>query len=77
MGTKTLTITDSAYERLAALKKSKDSFSDVVIKLTSKYALLDLVGILSPSDAVKLEANIEKSRKATKEALKNSLKRFT
>lgn len=35
MGTKTLTITEDAYNRLKSHKRSDESFSDVVTRLTS------------------------------------------
>ena len=73
MGTKTLTITNGAYERLLALKRPKESFSDVVNKLTSKNALLDIVGILSNKEADKLESNIMESRKITESELNKKL----
>ena len=34
MGTKTLTITEEAYERLKDMKRSDESFTDLVLRLT-------------------------------------------
>jgi len=34
MATKTISITEKAYERLKAYKKRKESFSDVINKIT-------------------------------------------
>ncbi|QCJ45950.1 MULTISPECIES: antitoxin VapB family protein [Haloprofundus] len=34
MGTKSLTITDEAYERLKAHKKEGESFTDTILRLT-------------------------------------------
>lgn len=55
MGTKCITITNEAYELLAAHKGKNESFSDVVTKLLKIHSLLDLVGILSSQDAALLE----------------------
>ena len=55
MATKTISITDEAYERLLAYKGKNESFSDVVNKLTCKHTLLDLVGILSPGEVNSLK----------------------
>ncbi len=55
MGTKTITITNEAYERLTTYKENKESFSDVIKKLTSKGSLFDLVGILSNKEAEELK----------------------
>lgn len=63
MGTKTLTITNEAYERLAAFKEKKESFSDVVNKLTSRTSLLSLVGVLSKEEAGELRKNVIETRK--------------
>ena len=47
MATKTLTITEDAYGRLAALKEEDESFSDVITKITGKVSLLSIAGILT------------------------------
>ena len=69
MATKTLTITEEAYEKLAAFKKGKESFSDVIHKLTSKYSMLDLVGLLSKEEANELAGNIKDIGKRLKKQL--------
>ena len=56
MATKTINLTEGAYARLHALKREGESFSAVVDRLTGKFALLDLVGILDEDAARKLRA---------------------
>ena len=63
MATKSITITHEAYERLVTFKEPQDSFSDVVYKLTQKYSLLDLVGVLSQPEAEELKRSIQEVRK--------------
>jgi predicted CopG family antitoxin len=62
MATKCITITTGAYERLAGLKEGKDSFSDVINRLTAKGSLLDLVGLLSNKEANTLKTHIKELR---------------
>ncbi len=56
MATKTINLTEGAYARLHALKREGESFSDVVDRLTGKFALLELVGILDEGAAARLRS---------------------
>ena len=69
MATKSITITEEAYERLASFKEDKESFSDVVNKLTKRHSILDLAGLLTNTEADELEKNIKDMRKRTEERM--------
>ncbi len=56
MATKTVNLTEGAYARLQALKREGESFSDVVDRLTGKFALLELVGILDEDTSRRIRA---------------------
>lgn len=59
MATKCITITVEAYERLAAQKKDRESFSDVINRtITKKGSLLDLVGLLTPKEAEEMRRHV-------------------
>ena len=45
LATRTISITDEAYQRLKAKKETNESFTDVINKLTKKRSLMELVGI--------------------------------
>lgn len=51
MGVRTLTVTDAAYERLAALKRPGESFTDVILRLTGRRSLSRLGELLSPAES--------------------------
>lgn len=76
MATKSITITNEAYERLATLKTLNESFSDVINKLTKKYSLLDLAGILSKDQAKELVENIKENRKRLRKRIEKTAKRL-
>jgi len=67
MATKSITITNYAYERLAAFKEPKESFSDVITKLTRRYSLLDLIGVLSAKETDEMKKHIRGSRKSRRD----------
>jgi predicted CopG family antitoxin len=48
---RTITVTDAAYERLAAEKRPGESFTDVVLRLTGRRSLLPLAAAMSPAEA--------------------------
>ncbi len=58
MGTKTLTITQEAYERLRAHKGPSESFTDVVLRLTERPSLLSFAGLLPSKSVDAIEAQI-------------------
>lgn len=63
MATKTLTITEDAYDSLDILKKGNESFSEVIRRLTSKVHLTDFAGILTDEETKEVKRKIERLRK--------------
>lgn len=72
MATKSLTITQEAYERLAAWKEPRESFSEVITRITQRYSLLDLAGTLSSSEAKILEEHNSTIREDVKKRLEKT-----
>ena len=59
MGVRTITVTDAAYSRLAALKRPGESFTDVILRITRRRPLGRLAELLSPAEAASIaEASI-------------------
>lgn len=68
-----IAISDEAYHMLKLLKRSGESFTDVIERITRKRSVLELVGTLSKSEATKIENAIREirtrsSRRMTKTA---------
>jgi len=72
MATKSITITNEAYERLAIYKEKSESFSDVINKLTKKSSILDLVGLLSDKEADDLKRSIKETRERMRKRIENT-----
>lgn len=66
MGHKTITISDEAYEALSRLKRDKESFTDVILRLAKSRAggtLLDYIRSLEPDeDFAKIMEEVVKER---------------
>lgn len=69
MGTKTVSLSDNAYERLAAEKREGESFSDVVCRLTEGVDLSEFHGVLSDETADEIEEHVSESRASHAEGL--------
>lgn len=66
MATKTITISLDAYKKLLAKKTSKESFTDIILKLTKRKDTLAYIRSLKPS--AELADNIEKVMRKTRKA---------
>jgi len=78
MVTKTLTITQSAYDKLLANKQEKESFSQVIERIIpqKKKTLLDFAGTLSEKEAEAFKTRITQFRKEMNEEFDERQKRF-
>ncbi len=59
---KSIRLSDEAYERLAARKEDDETFSDVVLRLAGERSLLDIAGILDDEEADALRDAVEERR---------------
>lgn len=66
MGTKTIRLEESVYERIKARKREDESFSDVIDRLTSEYTLLDFAGGYSAAEADRHRALLDRSDETAK-----------
>ena len=75
MGTKNISISEEAYERLAALKKPNESFTEVVNRLTKKRSILELVGTLTEKEGEEIRRNIKELREASSKRVQSKASR--
>ena len=76
MASKTITISEEAYDRLKSKKEDNESFTDVINKLTRERSLMEIAGILSEDEADELEENIKESRRRTRDKMDEIKKRI-
>jgi len=76
MATKTISITEDAYKRLANLKNENESFSMVIERVTGKVKLDNFFGVLSRKSADQLEKAIKEGRKEHRKLREKRLKRL-
>jgi predicted CopG family antitoxin len=71
MGTKTIGVKESVYERLKARKREGESFTDVMNRLLDETNAdwRDGFGTLDADEAEELERTVERSRRQTSDDL--------
>lgn len=68
---KSIRLSEEAYERLAAHKRDDESFSDVVLRLAGERSLLDLAGILDDEEADALRDAVDERRERRRTELES------
>jgi predicted CopG family antitoxin len=59
---KSIRLSEDAYERLAAHKRADETFSDVVLRLAGERSLMEIAGILSDDEADAMREAVEERR---------------
>ena len=62
MGTRTVALSDEVYEKLRSLKRTDESFSELLDRLTGRPSLMELVGALPRGSVAKVRAAVEEGR---------------
>ncbi len=73
MVTKTITVTEAAYEALKAKKEGSESFSRMILRITNKKPLDYFFGILSGKEGEEFEKTIYDLRKQRNKGHKERL----
>ena len=73
MGSKNISISEEAYQRLASLKKPNESFTQVINRLTQKRSILELAGTLSEQEAAEITENIKLLRRDSEKSLTRNM----
>ncbi len=76
MGARNISISDEAYSRLLAMKRSGESFTDVVNRLAGKRSILELAGILTPREAEELRLGVREIRKNSTKRVRITARRL-
>jgi predicted CopG family antitoxin len=72
LGTKNIAISDEAYQRLKALKKPGESFTQVIQRMTRSKGVLDLSGILTKAEASRVSEVVRETRKESSRRLRRT-----
>jgi predicted CopG family antitoxin len=73
---KSIRLSEEAYERLDAHKREGETFSEVVLRLAGERSLLELAGILSDEEADALRDAVDERRERRGEELEETADRM-
>ena len=73
---KSIRLSEKAYDRLAAHKREDETFSDVILRLAGERSLLDLAGILSDEESDALRDAVAERRERREEELETTVDRM-
>jgi len=73
---KSIRLSEEAYERLDAHKREEETFSEVVLRLAGERSLLELAGILSDEEADALRDAVDERRERRAEELEETADRM-
>lgn len=77
MATKTISVSEGAYNLLKSAKQENESFTDAIIRIANKDPLSKLVGILTKKEANAMREHIRKARQMTEERLARTRSRLS
>ncbi|GAB7090713.1 hypothetical protein JCM18237_09840 [Halorubrum luteum] len=66
---KSIRLSEDAYERLKAHKRDGETFSDVVLRLAGERSLLELAGVLSDAEAEAVREAVAERRERRRDEL--------
>jgi predicted CopG family antitoxin len=76
LGTKNIAISDEAYQRLKALKKPGESFTELIERMTRSRGILELSGILSNQEASRVIQVVRETRRESSKRLYRTIERL-
>lgn len=76
MATKTITVTENAYEAVKSLKASSESFSELFMRIAKRKPLSSFFGVLSAESGEQFEKAILEARKKRNEGHQARIKKI-
>ena len=76
MATKTITVTEGAYEAVKSLKARSESFSELFMRISKRKPLSSFFGVLSGEAGERFEKAILEARKKRNEARQARMKKI-
>lgn len=73
MGTKTIRLEETVYERLQELKRDEETYSEAVERLLPEGSLLELAGVFTDAEVQEIEDRIDEKHAGSKESLRDEL----